>query len=140
MVTVTPVERFKDVYNRLNAQSLQLLSELYSEQVVFQDPFRRLEGLAAMRCYCEELYRHTISSTFRFEDELVTADGAMLMWTMSLRHPRLQGGQPIEVPGATHIRFREKIDYHRDYFDGGALLYEHLPVLGLLVRAVKRRM
>lgn len=139
-MTVTPVERFKDVYNRLNAHSLQLLTDLYSEQVVFQDPFRRLEGLAALRSYCEELYRNTIAASFSFEQELVTEHSAMLMWTMSVKHARLNGGALVMVPGATHLRFREKVDYHRDYFDAGALLYEHVPVLGLLVRAIKRRM
>jgi hypothetical protein len=29
---------------------------------------------------------------------------------------------------------------HRDYFDAGALLYEHLPVLGTLIGWLKRRL
>jgi len=135
----TVVERFKQTYNRLNAQSLGLLNELYSHDVVFQDPFRRLSGLPALTEYFAELYRHVELSSFVFEDEVVQGNSAMLTWTMSLKHPRLNGGDVVTVPGSTHIRFRDKVTYHRDYFDGGAMLYEHLPLIGLVIRMIKER-
>jgi len=135
----TVVERFKQTYNRLNAQSLGLLNELYSHDVVFQDPFRRMSGLPALTEYFTELYRHVELSSFVFEDEVVQGNSAVLTWTMSLKHPRLNGGDVVTVPGSTHIRFRDKVTYHRDYFDGGAMLYEHLPLIGLVIRMIKER-
>ncbi|MBW6508769.1 MAG: hypothetical protein K0A94_04400, partial [Desulfuromonadales bacterium] len=62
-------------------------------------------------------------------------------WVMHLRHPRLNRGAEVEVPGISylHIAADGRVDEHRDYFDLGALLYERLPLLGPLVRAVKRR-
>jgi hypothetical protein len=135
----TVVERFKQTYNRLNAQSLGLLNELYSHDVVFQDPFRRMSGLPALTEYFAELYRHVELSSFVFEDEIVQGNSAVLTWTMSLKHPRLNGGDVVTVPGSTHIRFRDKVTYHRDYFDGGAMLYEHLPLIGLVIRMIKER-
>ena len=63
----------------------------------------------------------------------------MVTWTMSLKHPRLNGGDPVIVPGSSLIRFREKVFYHRDYFDGGAMLYEQLPFIGMVIRAIKAR-
>jgi len=135
----TVVERFKQTYNRLNTQSLGLLNELYSHDVVFQDPFRRMSGLPALTEYFTELYRHVELSSFVFEDEVVQGNSAVLTWTMSLKHPRLNGGDVVTVPGSTHIRFRDKVTYHRDYFDGGAMLYEHLPLIGLVIRMIKER-
>ena len=135
----TVVERFKQTYNRLNAQSLGLLKELYSHDVVFQDPFRRISGLPALTEYFAELYRHLESSSFVFEDDIVQGNSAVLAWTMSLKHPRLRGGDVVTVPGSTHIRFRDKVMYHRDYFDAGAMLYEHLPLIGLVIRTIKER-
>jgi hypothetical protein len=78
-------------------------------------------------------------SSFVFEDEIVQGNSAVLTWTMSLKHPRLNGGDVVTVPGSTHIRFRDKVTYHRDYFDGGAMLYEHLPLIGLVIRMIKER-
>lgn len=133
------VARFKQTYNRLNVRSLGLLDELYSHDVVFQDPFRRMSGLPALTGYFAELYRHVESSSFVFEDEVVQGNSAVLTWTMSLKHPRLNGGDQVTVAGSTHIRFRDKVTYHRDYFDGGAMLYEHLPLIGLVIRMIKER-
>lgn len=135
----TVIERFKQTYNRLNAQSLGLLSELYSQDLVFQDPFHRLSGLPALTTYFTELYRQVESSSFLFEDEIVQGNSAVLIWTMALKHPKLNGGNLVTLPGSTHIRFRDKVLYHRDYFDGGAMLYEHLPLIGLVIRMIKER-
>ena len=134
------IELFKDTFQRLDAGSLHLLAELYTEQVVFQDPFRRIEGLPALRQYFAKLYQNAISTSFVFEDECRGKEKSILSWTLSLRHPRLNGGVLIQVPGVSHIRYRNKVYYHRDYFDAGALLYEHVPLLGAIVRAVKRSM
>lgn len=133
------LERFTQTYHRLDGQSMGLLKELYSDDILFQDPFHCITGLPALTRYFVELYRDVESITFRFEDTLVQADRAMLTWTMSLKHPRLNGGDPVIVPGSTHIRFREKVYYHRDYFDGGAMLYEQLPLIGMVIRAIRAR-
>ena len=63
-----------------------------------------------------------------------------LRWVMSYRHPRLAGGKVIRVSGCSHLLWRDKVYRHRDYFDAGALLYEHLPVLGRVIAWLKRRM
>jgi hypothetical protein len=55
---------------------------------------------------------------------------------MDVRHRRL--GE-VRLPGASHLRYDRLITAHRDYFDAGAMLYERLPLLGPLVRAVRRR-
>ncbi len=133
------VEQFKETYGRLNAQSLGLLAELYTDDVVFQDPFRRLEGLGALTRYFAELYAHVETCSFTFEAEVVHAQQGVILWTMSLRHPRLNGGRTVVVPGSTHVRFRHKIYFHRDYFDAGAMLYEHIPVIGMVIRFLKER-
>lgn len=133
------LERFQQTYRRMNAQSLGLLGQLYRDDIRFQDPFRCVTGLPALTAYFAELYRHVESCLFTFEDRVLQHQTASLTWTMSLKHPRLNGGALVTVPGSTWIKFDEKVFYHRDYFDGGALLYEQLPVIGRIVRAIKER-
>ena len=77
--------------------------------------------------------------TFAFEEEVGQGDRAVLTWTMSLRHPRLNGGKLVTVPGSTHIRFHDKVFSHRDHFDAGAMLYEQLPLIGTVIRIIKDR-
>jgi hypothetical protein len=60
---------------------------------------------------------------------------------MSYRHPRLAGGQCDSSQRLLALCcWRDKVYRHRDYFDAGALLYEHLPVLGRVIAWLKRRM
>jgi hypothetical protein len=56
-----------------------------------------------------------------------------------MRHARLRPGELLSLPGASVIKFEERIHYHRDYFDVGAMLYERLPVVGGLIRSIKAR-
>jgi hypothetical protein len=60
---------------------------------------------------------------------------------MTYRHPRLKQGEPILVQGCSHLLWTDdKVFQHRDFFDAGALLYEHLPVMGRMIRWLKGRL
>ena len=133
------VERFKQIYSGLTVRSLGLLNELYSDDVEFQDPFRRIAGLHALPQYLDALYAQVEACSFRFEDDVRQGNCAVLTWTMQLNHPRLNAGAAVTVPGSTLIRFRDKVFYHRDYFDAGAMVYEQLPLIGMLIRTIKGR-
>lgn len=88
----TVVERFKQTYAQLSAQSQGLLSELYSDDVEFQDPFQQIAGLPAFRQYFADLYAQAESCSFKFEEDVTQGNDSVLMWTMFLKHPRLNGG------------------------------------------------
>lgn len=134
------IERFQALYLALRADTLHLLDGVYADTVIFEDPLHRVEGLAELKHYFQRMYAGVESISFEYGEVFPSAGQAMLTWTMHMTHRRLQGGEPLTLPGATHIRFaRDKVLYHRDYFDAGALLYERLPVLGSVVRAVRRR-
>lgn len=133
------LERFLGVYQELDRDNLHLLGEVYADDVQFTDPLHQVNGLSALGDYFARMYANVTSVRFDFERVLAGAGEAMLTWTMHLQHPRLSAKEPLALPGATHLRFGEKVHYHRDYFDAGALLYERLPVLGGVVRAIRRR-
>jgi len=38
----------------------------------------------------------------------------------------------------SHVAFEERVTYQRDYFDAGAMVYEHVPLFGWIVRWIKR--
>lgn len=136
------IEHFKTLYRTMCAEDLQeqLLVEVYDEDLLFQDSFHKIETRDAFLKYCAELYQNLTSCDFEFHDQWVNEGQAMLTWTMSYCHPRLNGGREISVQGASQIRFNQKIYFHQDYFDGGALIYEHVPVLGRIIQQLKKRM
>ncbi|MBB4862154.1 hypothetical protein HNP46_000992 [Pseudomonas nitritireducens] len=135
------LQSFAERFAALDASSLDRLGELYSADVQFQDPLHRVDGLVALRRYFEALYANVREVRYDFHgfDEVAQGRG-YLRWTLTFRHPRLAGGAPIAVEGCSHLRWGERVEFHRDYFDAGALLYEHLPVMGGVIGWLKRRL
>jgi hypothetical protein len=136
--TPRPVMLFKAAFERLDPKVPMPLDGLYDRTVLFEDPIQRLYGLAAVRTYFERLNSRVEWAEFKFTNEVIGIDGASLEWVMTAR-PRGLGRQ-VRVPGVTILRFRDKITSQRDYYDVGAMVYEHVPVLGSMVKALKKKL
>ncbi len=136
------VEDFKHLFLHLDKTNPQdeLIMKLYRSDVVFEDSFHYVNGRDAFARYCNSLYENLEQSQFVFHDEWINVDKAALSWTLRFQHPRLNQGQEIHVQGMTQLLFDEQIYFHRDYFDGGNMLYENIPLLGAVVRKIKNRM
>lgn len=134
--------RFLETYQRLDKHNLASLGDIYAKGVLFEDPAHRLQGLAALQGYFASLYENVSAVQFAYAAPWLNGEKAQVQWTMTLTHPRLAGGRPVAVEGVSVLRFdgTGKVDHHRDYFDLGAMLYEQLPLLGPVVKAVKRRL
>lgn len=129
-------------FAELDKGNLHRLGELYSDDIAFADPLHEVLGLPALRRYFEELYANVTDLRFEFHafDQVREGKG-YLRWTMTFRHPRLKQGEPIPVQGCSHVLWTDnKVFQHRDFFDAGALLYEHLPVMGRMIRWLKGRL
>jgi hypothetical protein len=136
------LHRFAEGFSALNKDNLQRLGELYSADIHFTDPLHDVHGLSDLQDYFAQLYANVEQLDFQFQgfDNVSESEG-YLRWLMTYSHPRLHKGLPIEVKGCSHLRWRdERVHRHHDYFDAGALLYEHLPLMGPAVAWLKRRM
>lgn len=133
------VDEVQQLYRNLHAGNLDQLSAVYAENVLFIDPFHRIEGLPALKAYFAGMYSNVHNCEFRFERVLQDNSSAMIRWTMALSHPRLSSGRTLHIPGVTELEFTDRITLHRDFFDAGALLYEQVPVIGWAIRRIKER-
>lgn len=136
------IAAFQNLYHTLGPDSVErsALAAVYREDLRFEDPFHQIEGLTALHDYFESLYQNVRSIRFEFHQHWLNSGDAMQTWTMHLEHPRLKGGKTVSVEGCSLLRFDDRIFYHRDYFDGGQLLYENVPILGSVIRTLKQRM
>ena len=127
-------------YQRLSGDNLQALRDIYAPHIHFQDPSHQLQGVESLVSYFEGLFSQVKHCRFEIEQVMEQDGEAFIRWQMRFAHPKLNGGNEVCVPGVSHLRFSEQIDTHQDYFDLGAMLYEHIPVLGALVKTLKRRL
>jgi hypothetical protein len=133
--------RFINTYSNLNKESIACLDDLYHQHIVFEDPAHRIEGLDQLKDYFSSMYENLFYCHFEIESADWIQGKAYLKWTMRFSHPKLKNGHEIRVPGMTFIEFEQgKVRFHRDYFDLGAMIYQHVPVLGMAVRLLKRKL
>jgi len=132
------LNRFVDIYQRLDKTNLHTLREVYSDHVHFEDSLHKLDGIDDLINYFEGQYKNLSSCSFTVLEAHQQLENAWLVWEMRFSHPKLNGGSQICVPGASHLRLNDKITYHRDYVDMGQVLYEHIPLLGRAIRWIKR--
>jgi hypothetical protein len=135
-------EKFTQLYQELNKDNLELLGDLYSEEITFIDPLNRIEGLDDLTNYFADLYENVSSISFDFIEIKSFENSHFVTWNMTLAHTKLNRGKSYIVPGVTHLQTdeNEKINYHRDYFDAGKMLYEQIPVIGTIITWIKRKL
>lgn len=132
-----------EFYAEFDKTRMAQLGDFYHPNIVFCDPLHRIEGLEALKVYFEGMAENLTFCRFRFHSSpRLTDDGnAFLVWTMDYAHPKLAAGKPLQLEGCSHVQFQQqRIHYHRDYFDAGAMLYEHLPLLGFVLGRIKQRL
>jgi steroid 5-alpha reductase family enzyme len=128
-----------EFFNKANKDNMkEMVERFYAEDVVFEDPIVSLKSRADLLKHYENLYKDVEKIRFDIGAEVRQGDDQFSQWTMYLNTPNLNGGETVVVPGVSQIRFRgDKAVYHRDYFDMGAMVYEHVTGLGWIVRKVK---
>lgn len=136
----TAVGNFIEFYESLGAKTPVALDRVYSADIEFVDPVHRMQGIEALDDYFTALMQNVESLSFRITETNTTNGTAFLQWIMSYQHPRLAAGRQIDVSGISYIRYDTKVTYHRDYYDLGEMLYEHLPLVGWLTRKLKARL
>lgn len=134
-------EQFKCLYRSFTSQSLLQLPALYRDDIVFVDPVHRIDGLPALQRYFSGLAENLVHCEFVYDAQTVTEDSACICWHMHFQHRSLARSEPLSLRGITRICFDDsKIYHHEDFYDLGAMVYEHVPVLGGVTRFLKRRL
>lgn len=136
------MQQFLRVYQALNIDTIDTIEQIYSHDVHFIDPAHEIRGLADLTVYFKNLYQNINHISFDFRHPHRDQEEGYVQWQMTFSHPRLKSGGDILVDGASFLRFsaENKVFFHRDYFDLGSMLYQHLPLLGGVIKTINRRL
>ncbi|RUO44015.1 nuclear transport factor 2 family protein [Aliidiomarina taiwanensis] len=134
------IDQVKAFYADMHASDFAVIDSLYAPDIVFKDAVQQVIGRSALKAYFHHGLGNAKRCSFHFEHVSVAANNAFLVWEMHLQHPSIGGGKDIYVPGASWLQFDPDtglIKLHKDFCDLGGMVYEHLPVIGYLVRKVR---
>jgi len=138
-MSFTQIEQFIVNMNSIQHKNAKhVLANIYTEDIVFIDPVKSISGLDDLTKYFENLYQSVTACHFTLTSHLPNSRRYSLEWLMHLQHKKISNNQEIELNGASFIEFKDdKVCYHRDYYDLGALVYERIPILGSVIRKVR---
>jgi steroid Delta-isomerase len=132
-------------FETLSEQSITDIASLYSADAYFKDPFNEVRGVAQITDIFRQMFIQVSEPRFRvtgaIQNQAEVHGEAFLLWEFSFRFKRFKTDQVQTVRGSSHLRFdtQGKIMFHRDYWDAAEELYEKIPLLGGLMRMLKRR-
>ncbi|MEM8843861.1 MAG: nuclear transport factor 2 family protein [Pseudomonadota bacterium] len=133
------INNFVDNINSLSKENVdEVLNNIYTQEVEFIDPVKGIKGIEELKNYFSDLYESVDHCNFDITNYLYQEDMHAIEWVMSLKHKKLSKNDLIKLNGCSFVRFENnKVCYHRDYYDLGALIYERLPLIGFAVKSVR---
>ncbi len=128
-------------FEHLTPDTLAHLGSHYAPYAHFKDPFNDVQGLPAIQGVFEHMFASLHEPRFVVTGRVQQSDQAFLTWDFHFRFNRFDTIATQTVRGATHLQLNSdgKVTLHRDYWDAAEELYEKLPLLGGLMRWLKRR-
>ena len=141
MNTRQATDKLATFFETLSPQSVAQLHTLYDAQARFKDPFNEVQGLPEIERIFRHMYVALEQPHFVVTGQVVDGTQAFLTWEFRFRFKRFDTTTLQAVRGASHVVFNEqgRVKMHRDYWDAAEELYEKLPVLGGLMRWLKKR-
>lgn len=139
--TDTRLQALKAFYETLSPENLGDLHGLYDENAWFKDPFNEVQGVQAIEAIFRHMFATVAEPRFLVTTAFSAGDQAFLAWHFSFQRASAAGAT-IVIKGASHVVFNRqgRVTMHRDYWDAAEELYEKLPVLGALMRLLRRKL
>jgi len=135
------VERIVVFFETLTPQSVERFGEFYTEDTCFKDPFNEVRGLQEVQRIFRHMYVALDEPRFVITERVVDGEQCFLSWDFHFRFRKFKPDVNQTIRGATHLKLAAdgRIRFHRDYWDAAEELYEKLPVIGGLMRWLKKR-
>jgi steroid Delta-isomerase len=142
---VTPLQRLSDFYTQITPESVSHLRELYAPDAYFKDPFNEVRGIDSIVKIFSHMFVQIAHPRFEvlscIQGQGDHANEAFLVWLFYWKK-NAQGNEAPPIRGSSHVKFDSlgRVSHHRDYWDAAEELYETLPLLGSVLRLIKKKL
>ena len=142
MSTTERASAYARYFETLSPASRDTLRELAHPDIRFVDPFNDVRGIDKLLAVFDHMFETTKNPKFVTEPPIVSGKTAFIKWRFTCTVDNRFYRKAMTIDGLTEVRFDEAdlIIAHIDYWDAAGQLYEKLPLLGGLLRAIRRRL
>ena len=124
-------------YSTLTPETIPRIRGIYHEDARVRDPFNDVNGHQAIAAIFEHMFETTENPVFKIMSTQKDGNIAWVSWTFNFQ----LRSKALSIEGVTRLDFGPdgRVVIHRDYWDAMDL-FIHFPLLGALLRYLKRRM
>lgn len=123
---------------------VQAFESIYSHEVRFKDPFNEVLGIEAVHGIFAHMYQTLDNPRFVIKEFLEKKEPEKeniiyVQWDFIFQFKNEKEENSFEGLSRLEIDKNDKIITHTDYWDAAEHVYEKLPLLGSLLRFIKRK-
>ena len=123
-------------FEQLSPQTLGKITELYHPQCYFKDPFNEFYERKSLEKLFAEMFAKLYQPRFVISETLSEGHSTFIVWQFHF----ILRQRNVQINGSSHVKFDDHglITFHRDYWDAAEELYEKLPVIGFVMKQLKK--
>ena len=139
MSTSHNLDKLIHFFESISQENIGDIKQIYTEDVFFKDPFNEVNGIQHVITIFDHMFHQLDQPSFVVTTHVSQGDQAFLTWDFLFKMKRFNRNEQC-IRGASHIRFAAdgRVSYHRDYWDVAEELYEKLPLIGSVMRGLKK--
>lgn len=141
-ITRPQIDEFAAFLSALGAaDSAQRAEELYAPTLHFSDSLMHTRKRSDVVAHFQGLVNAETQVRVQMLQTLVTGQDVYLVWSMQSQFTAIRKTVTSDSIGITHLRFNQQgqVILHQDFWDTGQGFYQHVPVLGHVIRSIKGR-
>jgi len=117
----------------------QRTSAVYAPRAYLNDTLVAIEGAERIQAYFIRTLERATQLRVEFLDRAQVGPDYYIRWRMTVQAEGMNAGEPVVTYGMTQFRFDRdgRVLIHKDFWDAATGFYEHLPVLGGVLRAIR---
>jgi steroid Delta-isomerase len=133
--------RYCALFASLSPQDLPRLGEYFAADARFKDPFNDVRGVSAVQAVFAHMFAVTDGPRFEILEQSASDSTGFVRW----RFRFVSRGRPHltrEIEGVSRVLFGAdgRVAEHIDYWDPAEFIYDGLPLIGPVLRLVRRRL
>jgi len=123
-------------FEQLSPQTLGQISELYHAQCYFKDPFNEFYERKSLEKLFADMFAKLDKPRFVISETVSEGQSTFIVWQFHF----VLRQRNVQINGSSHVKFDEQglVIFHRDYWDAAEELYEKLPVIGFVMKQLKK--
>ncbi|MDP4589509.1 MAG: nuclear transport factor 2 family protein [Burkholderiaceae bacterium] len=137
-MTQEGIQRFDDIadwFENLSPQTLAQIDCIYAENATFIDPFNAVHDRVSIHDIYAHMFKTLEQPAFKITRKIVSMHQGCMVWRFTFKLKK----RVFDIEGSTVFEINEQglITLHRDYWDTSRELYEHVPILGYLLKRLR---